>query len=669
MKSDAALVIRHLPFATLITDTSSKFCIIEASNVYLKATFTDRDDIVGKGLFEVFPAEPSHAGGRANLQHSLQMVLDTKKPHAMNVQRYDVHNAQRTGFVVKYWLPTNFPVIDDSGEVRFIIHRVYDQTELMTECAEGIAPRVAMDAIHATDISAVVELLHEGERRRQSAEESAIEAGERLELAIAAADLGTFYCPMPLNTIYWNDKCKEHFFLPKEAEVDLALFYDRIHPGDLERTRAAIDAAVEGRSVYDVEYRVVAPDGRQRWLRAKGRSYVNEAGEATRFDGITIDITKNKKIEEELARSNQRKDEFLAMLAHELRNPLAPVRAAADLLAMSQDTRNISKVSAVVSRQVKHMEALLADLLDVSRVTRGLVEIDKNRVDCKHVIATALEQVSPLIESKQHRVQLNIQPTAAFVLGDEKRLVQAVANLLVNAAKYTDVGGKIDIGLEVNPSVVRISITDNGMGISSELLPHVYELFVQGDRTPDRAHGGLGLGLALVKSLVDLHSGQIDVTSKGEGFGTTFVIALPRLTSGAPHVPARPSQQVAKAGAAMQIVIVDDNVDAAWTLAACLNSLGHRAMELSDPFAALALSVEDIPDVFILDIGMPGMDGHELARRLRGQEASAGKTLIAVTGYAAPIGSTNGRSLFDHYLVKPIKLPELVNLLDTLGAT
>lgn len=667
MNSEASLIVRQLPFAVLITDTSNEFRIVDASDVYLKATFTNRSDIVGRGIFEVFTGASSGADGPINLKNSLQIVLEKKEPHSMNVQRYDVQNSDKSGFVEKYWLPTNIPVVDDRGGVQFIIHRVYDLTNLMPATAALVfSQEAASDAIHAADLSIVMELLKEGERRRQTAEETAAEAGERLELAVEAADLGTFYCPVPLNVIYWNDKCKEHFFLPKDAEVNFELFYERIHPDDREHTQAAVTAAVDGKNGYDIEYRVVAPDGRQRWLRAKGRSYFNDAGEPTRFDGITIDITKTKDIEAELARSNQRKDDFLAMLAHELRNPLAPVRAAADLLELSQDASNISKVSTILSRQVKHIEALLADLLDVSRVTRGLVELENSAVDCKHVIATALEQVGPLIESKQHHVQLNIQPAAAFVIGDEKRLVQAVTNLLVNSAKYTPVGGKIEIGLEVTSEVVRISVMDNGAGISAELLPHVYELFVQGERTPDRAQGGLGLGLALVKSLVDLHAGHVDAMSKGEGLGSTFVIELPRVYGGASQ--AITSKPQINSTAELSVVIVDDNVDAGWTLAACLNSVGYQAKEISDPYAALALPNDEIPDVYLLDIGMPGMNGHELARKLREEQRSEDAVLIAVTGYANPVGNVihKGLSLFDHYLIKPIVLAELVDILNRL---
>ena len=667
MTFETSLIVQSLPFAILVLDATPDFVIRHASDEYLAATRTRRADLIDRPLFDAFPAATDEADGPARLRASLELVIGTGRAHAMEVQRYDVPDRDGDGFIVKYWLPTNIPVPGDDGAVRFILHRVYDVTDILVS-EDG--PRAGAQPANLTrslqDLRQLAELMREGEGRRRNAEARATEAGERLELAVAAGELGTFYCPMPMGKIFWNDKCKEHFFLPGDAEVDFDLFYSRIHPDDRERTRAAVDASVENKKGYDVEYRVVAPDGRERWLRAKGRTYFDRDGAPTRFDGITIDISDTKRVEAELARSNQQKDDFLAMLAHELRNPLAPITAAADLLALAPpEPARVARMSEVLSRQARHMSGMLDDLLDVSRVTRGMVELNKELLDCKQVVAAALEQVQPLIEARGHRVHTHITHEPAQVLGDEKRLVQVLANLLTNAAKYTPAKGAIELALRIDGGEIVVTVADNGIGIAPDLLPHVFELFVQGARTPDRAQGGLGLGLALVKSMVELHDGRAAASSGGAGAGSVFEVRLPR------HLAAGADDGAAEApapgtGKALRIVVVDDNADAAWTLATCLRAAGHSVEEMTDPRAALAIPAAGVPDVFLLDIGMPGIDGHELARRLRAQPHTAPARLIAVTGYGNPDGQAAGHAGFDHYLVKPVNFGKLARLLNDL---
>ncbi|KQQ40121.1 hypothetical protein ASF61_04840 [Duganella sp. Leaf126] len=650
-----------MPFALLVLDVSPEFVIVHASNEYLAATATTRAEIIGRPMFEAFPAASADADGPDRLRHSLQEVVRTRRIHTMDLQRYDVPDRQGGDFIVKYWLPTNLPVLGPDGQVNAIIHRVYDMTSLV-HGDHGLQAGDPAEQVKRSfeDLRRVIEVVKEGERRRTAAEARAVEAGERLDLAAQAAELGTFYCPMPMDKIYWNDTCKEHFFVAPDAEIDFDLFYDRIHPDDRAHTRAAVEASVRDKRGYDVEYRVVAPDGRERWLRAKGRTYFDALGKPTRFDGITLDISRQKQVETELARSNRQKDEFLAMLAHELRNPLAPISAAADLLAMApSDPARVARMSEVLSRQARHMSGMLDDLLDVSRVTRGMVELDRTVVDAKHVVAAALEQVAPLIEQRGHRVHTDITPENTLVHGDEKRLVQVLANLLNNAARYTPLSGSIDLALRVEAEQVAIDVTDNGVGLEPELLPRIFELFVQGTRTPDRAQGGLGLGLALVRSMVELHAGRVAASSAGAGRGATFTVWLPRHRVSPTEAPALVSHRL-DAERPLRIVVVDDNVDAAWTLATCLRAIGHDVVEINRPGEALALPPAQTPDVFLLDVGMPEMDGRELARRLRAQPHTAATRLIAVTGYANP---GDADTPFDHYLVKPVDLAALVRIL------
>ena len=665
MTLETSLIVQSLPFAILVLDATPDFVIRQASDEYLAATLSKRSDLIDRPLFEAFPASSAADDGPARLRASLEQVVATGRQHAMEVQRYDVPDRDGDGFIAKYWLPTNIPVRGEDGRVRFILHRVYDLTAILaSEDGQGVSSQPAHLTRSLQDLRQLAELMREGEGRRRNAEARATEAGERLELAVAAGELGTFYCPMPLGKIFWNDKCKEHFFLPEDAEVDFDIFYSRIHPDDRERTRAAVDASVADKKGYDVEYRVLAPDGRERWLRAKGRTYYDHGGAPTRFDGITIDISDTKRIQAELARSNQQKDDFLAMLAHELRNPLAPITAAADLLAIAPpEPARIARMSEVLSRQARHMSAMLDDLLDVSRVTRGMVELNKTLIDCKQVVAAALEQVNPLIETRGHKVSTQITYEQARVVGDEKRLVQVLANLLNNAAKYTPARGAIELALRVDGGEVVVTVADNGAGIAADLLPHVFELFVQGARTPDRAQGGLGLGLPLVKSLVELHGGRVVASSGGPGAGSVFEVRLPRQQVADAGDGAQ-GGMAPQAGQALRIVVVDDNADAAWTLATCLRAVGHSVEEMTNPRAALAIPADRVPDVFLLDIGMPDIDGHELARRLRGQPHTAGTRLIAVTGYGNVEEKVGGKGHFDRYLVKPVNFGKLMQLLE-----
>jgi CheY-like chemotaxis protein len=376
--------------------------------------------------------------------------------------------------------------------------------------------------------------------------------------------------------------------------------------------------------------------------------------------------------EDALRLADRRKDEFLAMLAHELRNPLAPISAAAQLLNMGPpDTLRVERTSAIIARQVAHMTGLIDDLLDVSRVTRGLVVLAREEVDLRRVIADAVEQVRPLIEARRHELVLHLSTEAAIVEGDPKRLVQVVANLLNNAAKYTPEDGRLSVWMGITPEQVLVSVSDNGIGIAAELLPTVFDLFSQAERTPDRSQGGLGLGLALVKSLVELHGGMVTATSDGRNLGSEFTVRLPRLRGAT--VPAGGSTSCAPpapgAARSLSLMLVDDNVDAAMTLGLLLESGGHHVTVMHDPGDALEQAGQKHYDAFLLDIGLPGMNGYELARRLRALPGSADATLVAITGYGQQADQASAAYAgFDSYFVKPVDPAGLFALLDRVAA-
>ncbi|MGI4938148.1 MAG: hybrid sensor histidine kinase/response regulator, partial [Janthinobacterium lividum] len=331
----------------------------------------------------------------------------------------------------------------------------------------------------------------------------------------------------------------------------------------------------------------------------------------------------------------RRKDEFLAMLAHELRNPLAPISAAAELMGLVQlDGERLRHTSQVIMRQVRHMTDLVDDLLDVSRVTRGLVSIVKSPQDLHQLVANAVEQVRPIIKARRHQLTVALSAQPANVAGDSKRLVQMITNLLNNAAKYTAEGGEIGLAVESTASHVTIAISDNGMGIPANLQAHVFELFAQAERTPDRSQGGLGLGLALVRSLAELHDGSVICQSDGAGCGSTFTLTLPRLADDVPLPERRKSlRTLVRAEKSLKVLVVDDNLDAAGMLAMYLEALGHEVCVENDARQAILRAGVFAPQLCLLDIGLPGMDGNELARTLRQLPETASASMIAVTGY------------------------------------
>jgi PAS domain S-box-containing protein len=383
-----------------------------------------------------------------------------------------------------------------------------------------------------------------------------------------------------------------------------------------------------------------------------------------------MDITERIKAEEALRQADRRKDEFLAMLAHELRNPLAPISAAADLLGLiPMGEAEIKQTSGIIARQVHHLTGLVDDLLDVSRVTRGLVSLEKTRLDAKRVVSDAVEQVRPLIESRRHRLTVDTPPESAFVVGDSKRLVQVMTNLLNNAAKYTPEGGHIALSMEVDGDHVKITVTDNGIGMTPELVTHAFELFMQAKRTSDRSQGGLGIGLALVKSLVELHGGSIHAYSDGMGKGSRFTVCLPHLAERTDILRTEPATAFGVVqGPALTVMVVDDNVDAARMLAMLIEALGHHVIVEHHPRRALERAKAAMPDVCLLDIGLPDMDGNELARCLRAQPQSAQATLIAISGYGQEHERAESlRAGFSHHFAKPVNMEKLAALLADIG--
>lgn len=443
-----------------------------------------------------------------------------------------------------------------------------------------------------------------------------------------------------------------------------------LHSDDYEATLDAWRNAISTGQAFDIEYRLRHRSGSYRWMLARALPVRASGGEVIHWMGTCTDIDAQKCYEQALLEADRRKDEFLAMLAHELRNPLAPIAAASDLLSLGRlDECKIRQTSEIIGRQVRHMTGLIDDLLDVSRVTRGLVTLETLELDLKSIIADAVEQVRPLVENKRHRLTLDVAPEHAHVLGDHKRLVQIVVNLLNNSAKYTPTGGHIHLRLAVSDGQTIVSVRDNGIGIDRQLQARVFDLFSQGERKADRSQGGLGIGLALVKSLVELHGGLVRCFSDGPKTGSVFTVTLPRcLVVG--HTERRRSNRTAgSARIPIHLLVVDDNEDAAKMLALLLESSGYKVTVEHSAIRALELARARVPDVCLLDIGLPEMNGNELARHLRISPETAKCILIAITGY----GQASDREAaiqagFNHHLIKPVDAEKLFHILSDIEA-
>jgi len=379
---------------------------------------------------------------------------------------------------------------------------------------------------------------------------------------------------------------------------------------------------------------------------------------------VAVDITERVMAERALKNASQRKDEFLAMLAHELRNPLAPIAVAAELIGRTHTCEQaLSESSAIISRQVRHMSSLIDDLLDAARVSRGTIRLERRPLDLRLLIQQAMEQSAALLQTLGHAIELNLPAQGLTIKGDGKRVVQILANVLNNAAKYTPSGGRICIQARPHQGCAEIEISDNGIGMDASTLERAFELFAQADRGIDRQQGGLGIGLALVKKLVVLHGGQVQAYSDGPGRGSRISIRLP-LGEPTAAVSAQSDASASEQPRPLQIMVVDDNVDAANTLAMLLQAWGHDCTVAHSAEQALALAMARPPQVFILDIGLPGMDGKELARLLRQQAGTASARLLALSGYAQAQEQAAARQAgFDHYLVKPVDVQQLLQLL------
>ncbi len=384
---------------------------------------------------------------------------------------------------------------------------------------------------------------------------------------------------------------------------------------------------------------------------------------------LTQEVAERKRAETALCESARRKDEYIAILAHELRNPLSAMHNAVQVMQLEGATeQQLNWAQELLQRQVKHLTCLMDDLLDVSRISNGRIYLRKESVDLLKVVTHAADTVSPLLQKHNHQLQVSLPESSVYVEGDMIRLTQVLGNLLTNAIKYMDNGGTIWLTLEVEPEnadVAIIRVRDEGVGIPPELLHTVFDLFVQAPTALNRAQGGLGIGLALVQALIGLHGGTAEVTSDGPGKGAEFSVRLPVLASEHPKIPDLASN-LPPTPSSMRILIIDDNVDSARGLLMCLESEGYTVETKHGGKTGFAMATEMAPDTVLLDIGLPDIDGYEVARKLRADKRTQNVTIIAMTGYGGEAEKNKAREAgFDHYLVKPVDLTRLFQLLNT----
>ena len=505
---------------------------------------------------------------------------------------------------------------------------------------------------------------------RKRSERALRESEHRFQLIARSTNDAIWDWDLVTNKVWWNEGVRTLFgYSPEEAAAD-SFWWDRhVHPEDVGRVIGPLFAAIDGdETSSESEYRFRCADGSTAFVLDRFHILRNEQGKAVRIVGSMQDLTDRKRAEDALKEAGRRKDEFLATLAHELRNPLGALSSAAQLLAKASDDPAVAgKAREIVHRQVDHMARLLDDLLDVSRITHGFLPLRMERLNVVDAIHAAVETVWPQIEAKGHRLELHAPSEALHVDADHIRLGQVIGNLLSNAAKYTDAGGVLEVSARQEGDQVVIVVADNGIGMSVDMLAHVFEMFWQASPALQRSEGGLGIGLSLVHGLVQLHGGVVEAASDGPGRGSRFTVRLPHaLAQREPsRVPRKHDPGAGRVG--VRILVADDNVDSATSWGMLLELAGHEVRIAHNGLRAVEIAQEFKPHLALLDIGMPELNGYEVAQRMRAANWGANATLVALTGWGHERDRQQAREAgFDHHFTKPVEMSALEPILASL---
>lgn len=555
------------------------------------------------------------------------------------------------------------PVVLSNGSVAGELLLAHDQVAAFSARHETLAVGVAAQAAIAIDNARLVDRLRE--------------SAERFELAMSAADMGWWIWNAESGDYRLSERAGEIFEWDASQPFPLEQARQWIHPEDASAVFDRLAVAKREGDRFDIDHRYVRRDGSIGWVSVCALVQRDADGRAQRMFGILQDITTRKSMESELRRradalseTDRRKDEFLATLAHELRNPLAPLRTSLELLKRPNSTEAMrEQARSIMSRQVTQMVRLIDELIDIARINSGKIELRRQPLPLHEAIEAALEIARPGIEASGHTLVVDLTPEVLTLEVDATRIAQVLSNLLNNAARYTQPGGRIDVRSARRGRLVEVTVSDNGIGIPNDMLERVFEMFTQGDAASPRAQGGLGVGLALARKLVELHGGTLRARSDGPSKGSAFVVTLPLAHDDNAAAPPAVSgtQPPAAAGpaddAGLRVLIVDDNIDAAESMALVLADEGHAVSLAHDGPQGLERATSTQHDVALLDIGLPGFDGCELARRLRAHPRGRGMLLIATTGWGqARDRERSSEAGFDHHLVKPLD-PELVRSL------
>jgi signal transduction histidine kinase/CheY-like chemotaxis protein len=506
------------------------------------------------------------------------------------------------------------------------------------------------------------QLRAEAELRRaeQQARTAAAEAGQALGVAVDAGELGTFHCPLPMSSVDCSARCREHLGLPAEGAIDLKALLGRVHRDDVGTVRDAFFDGPPDTDSREVEFRTLTAAGSVRWVRAKGRIYRQPDGTPTRFDGVTLDVTSQKLMEREreslleaervarreAERAGRMKDEFISTLSHELRTPLSAILGWTYILRRGGAATDVTRAADTIERNARAQAQLIEDLLDVSRIASGNIRLQLQPVSVATVFDAVQQMLRPIFEAKPVAVSIDNDSWRGEIQADPGRLQQIVWNIVSNAIKFTPAGGSVRIRADRAGDQLLVKVTDTGAGIHPDFLPHVFDRFRQAESTEARSYGGLGLGLAIVRQLVEMHGGGVEAFSPGPGCGATFVVRLP----------------IGIAAPAPVLAVVDDEQDGRDMLAILLRSHGACVQTAESADHALAHLEQQSVELLISDIGMPNIDGYQLVRSIRAG-ASPWRSIpaIALTAFARAEDALKARIAgFDTHLAKPVEPVRLV---------
>jgi two-component system, chemotaxis family, CheB/CheR fusion protein len=635
--------------AVPVARASRSFRYVWANDPYAKWLRVTLDQIIGRSIADVL-GQPAFEALRPHFKRVLrgERVEYEEKIHLSGIGERWIRATYTPTFgpdlVPDGWIA----VVTDIDERRRVENALRERKELLLKLHEASSLLV---------------------RERMQAQKHAREHDHRLRVLANAAPVFLFRILPDLTTEYLTSSYFDYTGLKQSHAVEDAQalpsinFQSVFHPDELRLVLRRWKSAIENPQPLHYEFRLRRADGVYRWFAARAEPDYDLEGLLTGFNGAIFEIQEQKETEEALRDANRRKDDFLAMLSHELRNPLTPITLAVSSLSRRVEANN--RELQIIRRQTGHLTRLIDDLLDVERLASGKIELRPAYVELSALIAITVEAVRPVMETKGHHLDVQIPESGLLVFGDPARLRQIFANLLNNAARYTPQGGHISVLAEpVGPDVL-VEVRDDGEGIDPESLAHLFEMFFQTPRPLDRAKGGLGLGLTLVKSLVELHGGEVSAASAGRGQGSRFTVKLPLSSSTAPsELPQTPA--IASKNR-LKVLVVEDYADIAETISELLRQHGHEVEAVSDGRAALELLTTFSPDVAFIDIGLPVMDGYELARRIAQRMPERIPSMIAMSGYGQPRDLEKSCSAGFHlHLVKPIDAGDVLKALASL---